>query len=187
MPPESASFMSSIPSWLLPVLPWFLLILGGSFLYKSFLAIFWGRTRYWHGFLPISLVSPLFIHMPSTERSPIKTTHQWWVHIVLGPLFLFLGLGCLAAGADLLGWEGTKSVNKILVLGQDHIVDKDGHSRPVQPPIVFDRDRGYSFPMFQRLRTHFTKTLSEPVMKGGYNEQPAQQEPAKPETETQAK
>lgn len=184
MLPESASFMSSISPWLMPILPWILLALGGSFLYKSCLAIFWGRTRYWHGFLPITIVSPLFIHLPSTERSPIKQTHQWWVHIVLGPLFLFLGLGCLASGADLLGWEGTKSVNKMLTLGQTHVVDKDGKSRPVQAPIVFDREKGYSFPMFQRLRTHFTKTFSEPVLKGGYNEQ-AQQE-AKPE-ETQAK
>ncbi len=165
MPPESAGFMSSISPWLMLVLPWLLLALGGSFLYKAVLALFWGRTRYWHGFLPISVISPVFLHLPSSERSPVKTTHQWWVHIVLGPLFLFLGLGCLAAGADLLGMEGTQTVNKMLTLGQENVVDKNGKSRRVRPLIVFDKDRGYSFPLFRRLRKHFVHVFNQPVVK----------------------
>lgn len=180
MPPELQGFLSPIMPFLMIVLPWILLALGCSFLYKAFLAIFWGRTRYWHGFLPITLVSPLFIHLPSSERSPIKQTHQWWVHIVLGPLFLFLGLGCIASGADLLGWEGTRAVNKILTLGQETVTDKDGKKRSVQPPIVFDRERGYSFPMVGRLKKHFTKILNQEVIKEGeQGQQQAQPEPAK--------
>ncbi len=165
MLPESASFMSSISPWLMMVLPWFLLALGGSFFYKAFLALFWGRTRYWHGFLPISLVSPIFLHLPSSERSPVKTTHQWWVHILLGPLFLFLGLGCLASGADLLGMPGTPTVNSILTLGQENVVGKDGKTRRVRPLIVFDKDRGYSFPLFKRLRKRFVQVFNQPVVK----------------------
>lgn len=163
MPPESDSFMSSVPDWLVAVLPWLLLLLGASFIYKAVLAIFWGRTRYWHGFVPISIISPLFIHLPASERSPIKTTHQWWVHILLGPIFLFLGLGCLASGADLLGWEGTKSVNRMLTLGQEHVKDKDGKIRAVKPLIVFDREKGYSFPMVKRLKKHFVGIFNKPI------------------------
>lgn len=184
MPPESAGFISQINPVVMAVLPWLLLALGGSFIYKSVLATFWGRTRYWHGFLPISLVSPLFLHLPSSPRSPVKTTHQWWVHILLGPLFLFLGLGCLASGADLLGWEGTKSVNKILTLGQDHVVDRNGKTRAVKPLIVFDRDRGYSFPGFHRLRKHFVKVFNQPVFK---EEHPLPGQTAPVETEEESR
>lgn len=183
MPPESAGFMSQMSPLVAMVLPWLLLALGGSFLYKAVLAIFWGRTRYWHGFLPISLVSPLFIHLPSSPRSPVKTTHQWWVHIVLGPLFLFLGLGCLASGADLLGWEGTKCVNSLLTLGQDHVKDKDGKVRAVRPLIVFDRERGYSFPMVKRLRKHFVKVFNQPVFK---EDKPQQGQVTPTETEEES-
>ena len=183
MPPESDSFMSSMPDWLVAVLPWLLLLLGASFLYKAVLAIFWGRTRYWHGFIPISIISPVFIHLPASERSPIKTTHQWWVHILLGPLFLFLGLGCFATGADLLGWEGTKSVNRILTLGQDHVTDKNGKVRPVKPLIVFDRERGYSFPMFKRLKKHFVKIFNTPMFKEEKPHQGQVQQPGDEESE----
>lgn len=131
-----------------------LLLLGISFAYKCILAVFFGRTSYWEGFLPISIISPFFIHLPPGKRSLIKTAHAWWVHVTLGPVFFFVALLCLAAGADQLGLPGTESINYVLSLGR----------KDVPPAIVYEKESGYKFPILQKAGEAIYRGLTSPVV-----------------------
>jgi hypothetical protein len=131
-----------------------LMVLGLSFLYKCAVALFFGKTSYWEGFLPFTIVSPLLIHLPAGEKSLIKTAHAWWVHVTLGPIFFFVSLLCLASGADQLGLPGTESVNYVLTLGRED----------VPPAVIYDRGTGYKFPIFKKAADTIYKGLTSPVV-----------------------
>ncbi len=130
------------------------LALGVSFFWKFVLAAFFGRTKVWQGFLPITIVSPFFIHLPSSEKSLIKTTHNAWVQIFMAPAFLLASLICLATGADRIGLPGTAAVNWVLTLG------KGGPAA-----IEYSAESGYHFPIVGRIGkavyTGLTKTVIE--------------------------
>ena len=133
------------------------LALGISFLWKFVLAVFFGRTKVWSGFLPATIISPFFIHLPSSEKSLIKTTHNAWVQIVMAPAFLLCSLIFLATGADRMGLPGTASINYILTLG-----------RPGQPAAIeYSPGSGYHFPIVGRIGkavyTFLTKSVLEDV------------------------
>jgi hypothetical protein len=90
------------------------IVLGGSFAYKFFLACVLGKVSYWHGFLPITIVSPLLTHLPSGEKSLVKKTQGIWVHIVMSPIFLICMVLCFAVGTDLTGLPGVQTLNWVL-------------------------------------------------------------------------
>lgn len=119
----------------------FLMALGVSFVYKSYVAMIKGKVKYWQGFLPITLVSPFFIHLPTGKRSLIKETEGLWVHMILGPLFMLTAVLCGCAGADLAGMPGTKSLNMVLRGG------KAGADL-----VTFDTEYGYRFPVVNRIK-----------------------------------
>ena len=131
------------------------IMLGLSFAYKAVLAIFLGRTQVWTGFLPITLISPLFIHLPAGKNSLIRTSHGIWNHFILGPLFFFISVVLFATGADQLGLPGAEAVNYVFTLG------KVGAA----PAITFDRQRGYSFPIFKRAGDALIKSLTAGIKK----------------------
>jgi len=127
-----------------------LMILGVSFAYKCILAAFFGKTYYWSGFLPITLVSPMFIHWPPGKKSLIKTMHAWWIHVTLGPIFFFATLVCFAAGADQLGLPGTIYINYFLSMGRPDVA----------PAIVYDKETGYKFPILSKASDTIIKGIT---------------------------
>lgn len=118
------------------------ILLGLSFGYKCLLAAFRGKISYWQGFLPITIVSPFFTHLPAGKRSMIKVAEKWWVHVIFGPIFFLLSLGFLAAGADRLGMPGSASINWIMTAG--------GNPR-IPAAIRYNSKTGYTFPFVERL------------------------------------
>lgn len=135
------------------------LIFGLSFAYKSVMAIFLGRTQYWEGWLPLSIISPLFIHLPAGKNSLIRTVCAPWVHITLGPIYFLISVVFLTAAADQAGLPGTEIANSILTFG------KQG----APPAITYDRRQGYSFPIFKRAADAFFKSLTTGTKKPDEN------------------
>ncbi len=131
-----------------------LMILGVSFAYKCIVAAFFGKTYYWEGFLPFTLVSPMFIHWPPGKKSLIKTGHAWWIHISLGPIFFFSTLVCFAAGADQLGLPGTNYINYFLSMGRPDAA----------PAIVYDKETGYKFPILGKATETILKGVTSTKM-----------------------
>jgi uncharacterized membrane protein len=124
-----------------------LIALGLSFFWKSILALFLGDVTYWSGFLPITLISPLFIHLPPKEGTLIKKTRAFWIHFTVGPLFFFLSLALMSAGADQLGLPGSQAVNWVLTMG-----------KPNAPAaITYSRSGGY--------KLNFLKTMGDAIVK----------------------
>jgi hypothetical protein len=132
----------------------FLILLGLSYGYRCFLAMFFGQISYWQGFLPFTLVSPLFIHFPAGKRSLIKTTTQWWVHVICGPAFLLLSTACLATGADQLGLPGSAAINYVLTFG----------GRAKSDTITYSKESGYRFPIFNTVKKVFDDWESKPMI-----------------------
>jgi hypothetical protein len=132
-----------------------LIALGISFAYKTVLAVFFGKVTYWAGFLPIGLISPLFVHLPAGKNSLIKTEQSWWVHITAGPIFLICSMGLLASGVDQLGGPGTETINTVLTLGRTD----------VPPAITYNRMDGYRFPIVGKAGETIFKALTAPVLK----------------------
>src|SRR5277367_6533367 len=83
------------------------MLLGVSFMYKAFLAMIRGKLFYWDGFLPLTIISPFTIHLPAGKNSLIKSTEALWVHLLMGPIFMFTSILFIAAGADLADLPGT--------------------------------------------------------------------------------
>jgi hypothetical protein len=131
-----------------PTVPWqdialglLLVVLGCSFAYKFFLATVFGRVSYWTGFLPLTLLSPFFIHIPGSKRSLIRYSQGLWVNLLMGPVFLILSVLLIAAGIDIAGFPGTDSLNFLLNHGEK------GRS----PSIIFDKTHHvYRFPFLDR-------------------------------------
>lgn len=124
-----------------------LMALGVSFFWKGILALFLGDVTYWSGFLPITLISPLFIHLPPKPGSLIKKTRAFWVHFTVGPLFFFLSLALMSAGADQVGLPGSQAVNWVLTMG-----------KPDAPAaITYSRTGGY--------KLNFIKTMGDAIYK----------------------
>lgn len=154
--------------------------LGMSFLYKFGLAAVFGKTAVWEGFLPITIISPFFIHLPAGKNSLIKNVHNAWVQMVLAPIFFLVALVLLASGADRLGMPGTEAINYVLTLG----------NTDAPAAITYDRTNGYKFPIWDRTTKALYKALTQPVLSEGQEgqdgsqqgqEQQQGQEPAKPQ------
>lgn len=128
-----------------------LVLFGCSFAYKFFLACVLGKSSYWSGFLPITVISPFFTHLPRTsKRSLIHDAQGLWVHFLLSPLFLICSTLCFTAGAEFLGMPGVSVLNKILSGG------KEGAATAV----LFDRHRGFRFPFLQRSTDTLARRIS---------------------------
>ncbi len=132
-----------------------LIVLSGSFAYKTYLALIKGRMYYWDGFLLGTIVSPWIVHLypKNPKKSLTKHTEAMWVHVIMGPVFLITALLCLGAGVDLIGLPGTKMLNYAIAGG------KEG-----QPPaVVFDAKTGYRFPIIPRTATHLSKVFGAKI------------------------
>ncbi len=129
---------------------WVLMILGFSFGYKCFRAAVYGKMTYWSGFLPISIISPFFVHIPARPGTLIKETTGLWVHFLIGPIFLICAVLLLALGGDLAGFPGTDTLNLII-----------GGGNPLAPPaIIYNKNNGFSFPIFSRVAGKFGKSFN---------------------------
>jgi len=129
---------------------WVVMALAISFAYKCYRASVEGKLTYWQGFLPISLVSPLLVHVPAKEGTLVKETTGMWVHLIMGPFFLILSVVLMAMGADLAGFAGTDTLNLIL-----------GGGNPLAPPsIVYNKNYNFSFPILQRTANKFIKSVN---------------------------
>jgi len=122
-----------------------LIILGGSFCYKAWNAVVLGRIHYWSGFLPFTLVSPWFIHLPPGERSLIKVKQGLLCHMFVGPLFFLTAIPLLVVGFDLCGLPGTKTINWVVTGGDT--------SKPAA--ITYSPPLTYNFPMAVRSSKKF--------------------------------
>jgi hypothetical protein len=127
-----------------------LVLLGCSFAYKFVLAAVMGRTSYWSGFLPISVVSPFFLHLPAGKRSLIRQAEGLWIHLLMAPIFLILAVLCLAAGADELGVPGTAALNWVL----------NGADTYKPNAVIFDKRSGYRFPIMTRAYNVFSERFN---------------------------
>ena len=109
-----------------------LIIFGGGYLFKAFVAVFQGRIWYWDGFLPLTIISPFLVFCPPNERKAnaiAKVKDALWAPIFFGPVFLILGVVMMSAGADLANLPGTSTTNRVLTCWTS---DKT-------PVIVFDK------------------------------------------------
>jgi len=77
-----------------------LMAVGVSFFYKAVIALIKGRTEYWTGFLPLTIISPFLIHLPGGTNSLIKYAEGMWVVAVMAPIFIVLSVLCSLAGAE---------------------------------------------------------------------------------------
>lgn len=129
-----------------------LIILGCSFAYKAFTAVFMGKVRYWSGFLPFTIISPLFIHLPPSKRSLIREGQGMWVYLFMGPIFVVLSWLLIEGGADILGLPATETINLLI-----------NHGDRVRPPaITFDKIHyRYTFPLITRNATLLYEKLSK--------------------------
>src|ERR1700677_3291640 len=109
-----------------------LMVLGISFIWKAFQAMIKGRVKYWDGFLPFTIISPWIVHLPAGKNSLIKWNEGLWVHLIMGPLFMFSAILCICAGADLTTLPGTATLNLVLNGG------KAGSDA-----VTFDKHTGY--------------------------------------------
>ena len=127
-------------------------VLGISFLYKGWNACVLGRFYYWSGFLPFTMISPWLVHLPPGKRSLVKKKEGLLAHMVLGPSFFFCAILALCAGADMMGWPGTKTLNLVLNGGD-----------PNKPTAVsFDENTGrYAFPILRKSGGKLYKQLFE--------------------------
>jgi len=131
-----------------------LVVLGLSFFWKAIKALLWGDVSYWTGFLPLTLISPLFIHLPPKKDSLIKTKRAGWVHFALGPLFLFISLALLSAGADQLGLPGSQSLNYMLTMGRSG----------VEPAISYSPNGGYKLNFINQVKDALYKAATGKVL-----------------------
>ena len=118
-----------------------LLVLGLSFAWKGWMACVMGRFYYWEGFLPFTVISPWLIHLPPSKRSLVKAKEGMLAHIIMGPSFFLCAILALCAGADMIGWPGTTTLNLVI----------NGLDRNKDTAVSFDPDTGrYSFPMLKK-------------------------------------
>lgn len=126
--------------------------LGCSFAYKGWNACVLGRFYYWSGFLPVTIISPWLVHLPPGKRSLVKKKEGMLAHIVLGPAFFLCAVLFLCAGADMLGWPGTNTLNLVL----------NGGDRNKPTAVSFNSDTGrYSFPILVKSGGKLYKQLFE--------------------------
>ncbi len=118
----------------------FLMVIGISFAYKTYVAGIQGRVMYWEGFLPFTLMSPFLLHLPGGKKSLIKPAEGLWVHAVMAPIFMVLSILCFAAGADYAGLPGVSTLN----------VAMNGFKWGRADSIIFNRRTGYQFPIIPR-------------------------------------
>ncbi len=119
------------------------LVLGCSFAYKCFQAAVLGKMTYWSGFLPLSVFSPLFTHLPAAKNSLVKETSGLWVHLLMGPIFFIISILMLCAGADLVGLPGTDSLNYII----------NGGDQDAPLAVTYDKRYTFRFPFLVRAGT----------------------------------
>jgi|AGTN01.1.fsa_nt_gi hypothetical protein len=125
--------------------------LGFSFLYKGWNALVLGRIHYWSGFLPLTLLSPFLIHLPTGKNSLIKTKEGLVSHMLVGPMFFLAALPLLVLGADLLGLGGTSFANQVLNIG----------SATKAPAIVYSPPIHYDFPIVSRSSEKMNAILND--------------------------
>ncbi len=129
-----------------------LMLLGASFFYKSAVAVVKGSVLYWAGFLPLTVVSPFFIHLPASKNSMIKRAEGIWVQTVMAPIFVVVGMLCSLSGAEYAGYPAVDLVNLTL------------HGGKAGAPILsFSKTRGFRFPVFSRSSPAVGKLFNAPV------------------------
>ncbi|MDZ4834971.1 MAG: hypothetical protein SGJ27_14435 [Candidatus Melainabacteria bacterium] len=136
------------PAWI--AIGILLIILGLSFCYKGWNAMVLGRIHYWSGFLPFTIVSPWFIHLPPSERSLIKTKEGLLCHALIGPLFFLTAIPLIVAGLDLTSLGGTKALNFVLNAGDSSKPEAVRYSPPLN----------YQFPLAVRASKSIAKLFN---------------------------
>jgi hypothetical protein len=115
-----------------------LMLLGISFFCMSAIAGLRGSMSYWAGFLPLTIVSPFFIHLPAKKNSLVKTAEGAWVHFGMAPVFLLIGFFCFLAGAEYAGIPAVNATNTAFGGRSGHLL------------LTFDKSHGFAFPLLAR-------------------------------------
>lgn len=142
-----------LPEQVLWVIGGILILLGLSFCYKFWTAAVTGRCYYWSGFLPLTIISPWFIHLPPGKNSLIKQREGMLCHIIIGPLFFVSAVFCLMLGCDLVGLPGSKAVNIVLSGGDE--------TKPAT--VVWEPGRGYRFPVMGKASKKIKKIFNKQI------------------------
>ncbi len=132
-----------------------MIILSLSFMYKGWQGAILGRCWYWAGFLPFTLVSPWFIHIPPKDpaKTLIKRKEGLLCHILIGPLMFCTAVPLLIVGCDLAGLPGTDTANLILSGGDS--------SKPSS--IVYTPRLSYRLPIMARIGQQLWKIVASQV------------------------
>lgn len=129
------------------------IILGFSFLYKGWNAVVLGRIQYWAGFLPLTIISPWFIHLPAKENSLVKNKEGLFNHVIVGPLFFLTAVPLIVLGTDLCGLPGAASLN--------FIVNGGDKSKPAS--ILYSPPLNYQFPIAIRAGKQIDKIFNTQI------------------------
>lgn len=132
-----------------------LIILGCSFLYKGWQGAILGRAWYWQGFLPFTLMSPWFIHIPpkEPEKTLIRKKEGILCHLIIGPMMFMTAIPLLLVGSDLVGLPGTDTANTILSGGD-----------PAKPSsIIYTPRLTYRLPILGRIGKQLSKVVESQV------------------------
>ncbi|MBZ0187932.1 MAG: hypothetical protein K8F91_16920 [Candidatus Obscuribacterales bacterium] len=144
------SILYSLPTPAYWAIGAFLIVIGLSYCYKGWNATVLGRCYYWAGFLPFTLVSPWFIHLPPGKNSLVKVREGILCHVFLGPLFFISAIICLLVGTDMIGLPGTDTANFILNAGNS------GKA----PAIIYSPPLRYNFPIVARAGKQINKIFN---------------------------
>jgi hypothetical protein len=129
-----------------------LMLLGVSFAYKAGFALIKGSVMYWSGFLPLTVISPFFTHLPASKKSLVKRAEGIWVQTVMAPIFFVLAFLCTIAGAEYAGLPAVDTMNLALHGG------KAGAQT-----IAFSKTRGFMFPLLVRSSPVLAKFFNVPL------------------------
>jgi hypothetical protein len=136
------------PAWL--VIGAVFIVLGLSFCYKAWNATVLGRFHYWAGFLPFTIVSPWFVHLPPSANSLIKIKEGLIAHAFIGPLFFLTAVPLIVCGMDLTGLSGTKAINYVLNAGDNS----------KGPAVMYSPPLNYQFPLAVRASKSIAKLFN---------------------------
>ena len=145
--------IDQLPFWAYPIIGVISILLGLSFLYKFWNAFIMGRCHYWDGFLPITIISPWFIHTKPKKNTLIKTKYGLICHALVGPLFFVTAVPLLVLGFDIVGMKGTDCTNYVLNVGNS------GKG----PAIVYSAPVNYHFPIVDSSKGRIVEILNTQI------------------------
>ena len=156
-----AGWINQLPHEVVLVLGFLIFVVGAVYAIKFFHASVTGKVAYWVGlepfgwyFVPITiLVTPFFCLAQPSDKTLIRWKSAAWVHLFWGPVFFLASLMCLTAGADFMGFPGSRVMNTVLTFGR----------LDIPPAIVYTPPFGYKFPIIKKARKVVFRFLTQDI------------------------